>query len=127
MTFANGQLFPIPCFSNASNQSHRIFSPLQATAPYTSSATKPTTNPPQTPPLPSAIPDALFPVLEAAAPVAVPVALPPLPPLPPVAEAADWEAAEEADATAEPFGALLPPSMPPAGEMFCVALAELAA
>lgn len=71
-------------------------------------------------PLASTIPAALLPVLEAAAPVAVPVALPP------VAEAADMEEAADADDTAEPFGALLPPTMPPAGETFCVALAAFA-
>jgi len=47
--------------------------------------------------------------------------------LPPVEEAAEAEEAEDADAMAEPFGALLPPSTPPAGDTFCAALAELAA
>ena len=71
-------------------------------------------------------------VLDAPAPVAVPVVLPPLPPLPPlvldaVAEADAAEDAEEADATAEPFGAALPPATPPVGELFCEALAAAAA
>jgi len=88
------------------------------------------TKPVNTPPGPSTLTAAATPdfELDAAAPVAVPVALPPLPPLPPLVPdaVAEAEAAEDAEATADPFGALLPPSMPPTGEMFCVAFADAA-